>query len=180
MIRRILNLDAYTLLPLGLVVFLLLTFTIPAYNHMNYNANIDYVLSVHNKFKNNSILFNETIFNNSVDNSYIEINGVILAPNEFGYPGGDGKGGVAENAMDCKNIWYAMTDNEVSADIGSIKSFKNVNSEFLIDYDLDNKNCNYYYIDKKEVKRNNKKGSHIIVYNTYDGKLKLKQNVNIF
>lgn len=181
MIRKLLNLDAYTLIPLGLVVFLLLSFTIPAYNHLNYNANLDYVVKVHNNFKQNTILFNETIFNNSGE-GYVNMNGIILAPNKEGFPGGEGKGGTAENSLDCKNIWYSMTDNEIEAEVGSLIKVEDLSedTEFLITFDENKNLCSYYYVDPNEVNKNNKKGSHIIVYNTLNGDLKLRQNVDIF
>ncbi len=178
MINRILNLDSYDLIPAALVVVLIGSFTVPAYNQMTYDANLSYVSEIEGKFQENKDLFNEYWYNNGQNFDLVEFNEYNILPNMEGFPGGEGVRGTAVNSYDCQNIFLSMTKSEVFVEINSPKKLDKLDkeTEFVVEYNENNFICTYTYIDEEEVKRLNNKKTHKITYNTKTGESNLVVN----
>jgi hypothetical protein len=171
MINRIFNLDAYDLIPLGLAVFFIGSFSFPAYNHLSYDANLKYAKEAEVKFSENLTKYQEAWYELGGDFESIEFNDFNILPNKDGYAGGEGISGTALNSYDCQNIFMAMTKQDYYIEIASLKQIESLSeeTEFTVSYNEKNFVCSYTYIDKENVKRMRDKSTHIINYNTKTG-----------
>jgi hypothetical protein len=178
MINRLFNLDAYDLIPAGLVVILIGSFSFPAYNQLTYDANLSYVENTKETFKENKEQFNDYWYNNGQSFNSIEFNEYNIFPNMVGNPGGEGVSGSALNSYDCQNIFSSMTKSDVSIETGNPKKINSFNegTEFSVQYNEDDFVCSYTYIDKGEVKYTKNKKTHVIKYNTKNGNVELIEN----
>ena len=178
MINRILNLDAYDLIPLGVVVFLIGSFTIPAYNQFTYDANLNHVEQTEKVFSSNLKKFQENWYDFGGSFESIEFNDYNIFPNKDGYAGGEGVSGTALTAYDCQNIFYALTDTDYLIEIGKANELTDISkdTEYVVSFNENDFVCSYTYIDRTYVKRLRNKKTHIIKYNTKTGESNLFKN----